>query len=205
MTGRLLAAGGVCAGLFVLLGLFVARHPLSRFDALAGGLRGTNVGLATMFTVSGYGPAVTLLGLGSVAGALALRLSIRIPLAILVSQAASQALVVNVIKGVFARARPDAWLYRHEPGFSYPSGHATTAVVFYAAWILVLWASPLPDPLRTAGVVSLAVWALGIGWSRIALGAHYPTDVAGGVLFGFAWLCFALAAARHAGLFMQPA
>lgn len=204
MTGRLLAAAALSFVLFAALGLFVTRHPLSRLDVAAAGLRAANVQLATIFTLSGYGAALTTLGLGSIAGAFALRLSIKIPLAILVSQAVSQGLV-SASKGLFARARPDAWLYRHEPGFSYPSGHATTAVVFYGAWMLVIWASPAPAPVRVAGAALLAAWALGICWSRIALGAHYPTDVAGGVLFGLAWLCFMLAAARHAGLVTQPA
>jgi membrane-associated phospholipid phosphatase len=147
---------------------------------------------------------LTILGVASVAAALALRLSIKLPLAILVSQALSQGLV-NLSKGFFARARPSGWLYRHELGFSYPSGHAATAVVFYGAWALALWASPLPPAVRIAGTLLLAGWGLGIAWSRIALGAHYATDVLGGVLFGLGWLCFALAAARNAGLVLRPA
>jgi membrane-associated phospholipid phosphatase len=202
--GRPLAAAAVCFALFVALGLCVTRHPLSRLDVSAAGLRAANVPLATMFTVSGYGPALTLLGLGSIAAAFALRLSIKIPLVILVSQVVSQGLV-SASKGLFARARPDAWLYRHEPGFSYPSGHATTVVVFYGAWLFVLWASPLPAPVRFAGSALLAAWALGIAWSRIALGAHFPTDVAGGVMFGLGWFCLVLAAARYAGLVTRPA
>jgi membrane-associated phospholipid phosphatase len=204
MTGRLMAAGAVCLVLFVGLGLFIVRHPLPRLDALGAGLRGMNVPLATVFTVSGYGTALTLLGLGAVAAALGLRLPLKIPLAILVSQAVSQALA-NGSKDLFARARPDAWLYRHEPGFSYPSGHAVTAVVFYGAWAVVLWMSPLPPAARLGGTALLAAWALGIGWSRVALGAHYPTDVIGGFLFGAAWLCFALAALRYAGFVTRPA
>ncbi|MGD0476491.1 MAG: phosphatase PAP2 family protein [Candidatus Velthaea sp.] len=204
MTGRLLAAAGISGVLFVALGMFVVRHPLSRLDAFSATWRGEQVPLATALTVSGYGLTLTLLGLGSVAAAAVLRFPIEIPLTILVSQLASQALV-NASKGIFARARPDAWLYRHEPGFSYPSGHATTAVVFYGAWAMVVWASPLPAPWRIGGVALLAAWALGIGWSRIALGAHYPTDVVGGFLFGLGWGCFVFAAAINAGLRMRAA
>jgi membrane-associated phospholipid phosphatase len=204
VTSRLLAVAALCFVLFAGLGVFVTRHPLSRLDLSAAGLRAGNVSLATMFTVSGYGPALTAVALATIAATFALRLSIKVPLAILVSQVVSQG-VVNAVKGLFARARPDAWLYRHEPGFSYPSGHATTAVVFYGAWALALWASPLPAPARVAGCALLVAWALGIGWSRIVLGAHYPTDVAGGALFGLGWLCFVLAAARYAGLIARPA
>ena len=204
MTGRLLAVAVLCFLLFAAVGLFVTRQPLSRLDGWAAGLRAGNVHLATIFTVSGYGPALSVLGLVSIAATFALRFPIKVPLAILLSQVVSQGLV-SAAKGLFARSRPCAWLYRHEPGFSYPSGHAATAVVFYGAWALALWASPLPAPARVVGCALLAAWALGIGWSRIVLGAHYPTDVAGGVLFGVGWLCFVLAAARYAGLVARPA
>jgi undecaprenyl-diphosphatase len=194
LTVRLLVAGGVCFALFVALSRVIVRERLSRSDlVLSANLHGANVPFASVLTVSGYGPTLTVLGLGSIAAAFALRLPAAVPLVILVSQALSQ-LLVNVSKSLFARARPDAWLYRHEPGFSYPSGHAVTAVVFYGAWAVVLWSSPLPAAVRIAGTTLLVAWALGIGLSRVALGAHYPSDVAGGFLFGLAWLCFALAA-----------
>jgi membrane-associated phospholipid phosphatase len=201
MTGRLLAAAGLCALLFVALGIWVTHHPLSRLDLLGAAVRGTNDPLAIVLTNSGYGVALSVLGIGTIAAAMALRVSVKIPLAILISQIVSQA-VVNLIKGLFARPRPEAWLFRQEPGLSYPSGHATTAIVFYGAWLVVLWNSPLPLPVRAGGVVVLAAWALGIGWSRVELGAHYPTDVIGGYLFGLGWLCvtLALAASRNVGL-----
>ncbi len=140
-----------------------------------------------------------LLAAGGVGLTLFVGLGVFVVLAIIFSQVVSQGLV-SLSKGLFARARPDVWLDRHEPGFSYPSGHATTAVVFYGAWVVVLWTSPLPAAVRVCGTALLAGWALGIGWSRIALGAHYPTDVIGGFLLGAAWFCFALAAGRSAGL-----
>jgi len=206
MTGRLLAAAGLCALLFVALGVWVTHHSLSRLDLLGAAVRGTNGPLAIVLTKSGYGVALTALGAGTVAAAIALRASVKVPLAILVSQIVSQA-VVNLVKGLFARPRPEAWLFRQEPGLSYPSGHATTAIVFYGAWLVVLWTSPLPLPVRACGVVALAAWALGIGWSRVELGAHYPTDVIGGYVFGLGWLCLTLAVAvsRSVGLFVRHA
>jgi len=206
MIGRLVAAAGLCALLFAALGVWAAHHPLSRLDLLGAGVRGTNIPLAVVLTKSGYGVALTILGIGTIAAAAALRVSVTIPLAILISQIVSQ-VVVNLMKGLFARPRPEAWLFRDEPGFSYPSGHATTAVVFYGAWLVVLWSSPLPLPVRAGGVAVLAAWALGIGWSRVALGAHYPTDVIGGFLFGLGWLCvtIAIAASRNVGLLMRQA
>lgn len=194
MTWRLLGGAAVCAALFVLLGRWAVLHPLARLDVMGSALRGSGVRPAIVFTDSGYGTVLTALGIASIGAALVLRAPLSVPLTIVVSQILSQA-AVNALKVVFARTRPDAWLYRHELGYSYPSGHATTAVVFYGGWLVVLWNSSLPLPVRAAGSVMLALWALGIGWSRIALGAHYPTDVIGGYLFGTAWLCAVMALA----------
>ncbi|MBV8150528.1 MAG: phosphatase PAP2 family protein, partial [Candidatus Eremiobacteraeota bacterium] len=99
----------------------------------------------------------------------------------------------NLFKIAFDRVRPEAWLFRHELGLSYPSGHATTAIVFYLGWAALIWGWPIPKALRIAIVVGCALWAVGIGWSRVALGAHYLTDVLGGYLYGTFWLCIVIA------------
>jgi undecaprenyl-diphosphatase len=203
LTIRLAAAGAFCFLLFIILGRWVTSHSLSRIDALGKIAFAKNLPLAIALTDSGYGVVLSVIGGATVVAALILHFPVRIPLVILASQLLSQ-LVVNLAKGIFARHRPDAWLYRHEPGYSYPSGHATTAVVFYGAWLLVVWSAPLPLPARIAGVALLAGWGAGIGWSRVALGAHYPSDVAGGFLFGMGWLCLGLALLR-AGLVTRPA
>lgn len=64
--------------------------------------------------------------------------------------------------------------------YSLPSGHATYAgVVVASIWPLLGW------PGRALTVLI----ALGVGWSRIALGAHFPADVTAGLLLG--WVCAA--------------
>jgi membrane-associated phospholipid phosphatase len=112
-----------------------------------------------------------------------------------VSQILSQT-IVELVKARFARARPDYWLVGLEAGHSYPSGHATTAVVFFIGWALVATSSTLPLVEKVPLTVVLAIWAFGVSWSRLALGAHYLSDVAGGTIFGVGWLS-ALAAILH--------
>jgi len=203
LTVRLVAASALCFLLFVILGRRVTSRSLSRIDELGKIAFAKNLTLAVALTDSGYGFVLSVIGGATIVAALILQLPVRIPLVILASQLVSQ-VVVNLAKGFFARHRPDAWLYRHEPGYSYPSGHTTTAVVFYGAWLLVVWSAPLPLTARAAGVALLAGWGVGIGWSRVALGAHYPSDVAGGFLFGMGWLCLGVALLR-AGLVTRPA
>jgi undecaprenyl-diphosphatase len=89
-----------------------------------------------------------------------------------------------------ARPRPDGHLVhvvRHAAGGGYPSGH----VVFYF-WALVMIALALgirlPRRVRflpwVVAVAALAVVCLG----RVVFGEHWPTDVAGGLLLGGAWI-----------------
>lgn len=89
------------------------------------------------------------------------------------------ALVVTVLKHLIRRRRPESpWgnLYRKTDPMSFPSGHAARG----AALMVLTW-SWWPD----TGISWLAtVWALALAWSRMAIGVHYPTDVAAGFLLG---------------------
>ncbi len=76
--------------------------------------------------------------------------------------------------------------------FSYPSGHSMLAPIIFGLGIIA-WAAPWPSPaLRRAALVLAALFALGIGFSRVYLGVHYPSDVVGGLLLGTAWSALAL-------------
>jgi undecaprenyl-diphosphatase len=56
---------------------------------------------------------------------------------------------------------------------------------------IIAWAAPWPSPgLRRGALALAALIALGIGFSRVYVGAHYPTDVVGGLLLGTAWSGF---------------
>lgn len=92
-------------------------------------------------------------------------------------------LLLNHLVG---RARPPAedwWGAAGGPAF--PSGHTTvaTVVAVEAAWALTdRW--PHRRRLLAAGAVAMAA---AVGWSRVWLGVHWPTDVVGGWLLGVGW------------------
>jgi len=76
--------------------------------------------------------------------------------------------------------------------YSYPSGHSMLAPIIFGLGIIV-WAAPWPSPaLRRAALALAALLALGIGFSRVYVGVHYPSDVVGGLLLGTAWSALAL-------------
>ncbi len=185
-----------CFALFVVLGYFVSRRPLGALDARAVYFRSQATPLALIFTKSGRSTALWIGYVIAIAVYAIARLPLWIPLLMTGSQIASQ-VVVEMFKRVYGRMRPDYWLVGLEAGLSYPSGHAVTAIVSFMGWSIVIALSALPDPVKYPVVALFVFWALGIIWSRLALGAHYLSDVAGGALFGTGWLCTLLAVLRY--------
>lgn len=93
------------------------------------------------------------------------------------------------LKLSFGRARPESFFDTALPSsYSFPSGHALLAVCFYGAMAAII-SSHLRS--RTARIVVWATAALLvaiIGFSRIYLGVHYPSDVLAGYAAGLIWL-----------------
>jgi undecaprenyl-diphosphatase len=88
------------------------------------------------------------------------------------------------LKLVVQRARPvvdDP--VSHSPGYSFPSGHATNIAVVVSVLVFLLW--PLLSRTWRRVAVALAVLvALTVGFDRVFLGAHFPSDVFAGLLLG---------------------
>jgi membrane-associated phospholipid phosphatase len=81
-------------------------------------------------------------------------------------------------------------------GASFPSGHTTAATLFAisCAWAIAARV-PAGWPRRWVWVAA-AAYAVVVGWSRVWLGVHWPTDVIGGWLFGVAWFAGTVAVIR---------
>ena len=93
----------------------------------------------------------------------------------------------SIFKRIFARARPLNSVY-HEDSFSFPSGHAIIAVVFYGFLMYFIWKNVADKFWRNTFLIIGAIVILAIGFSRIYLGLHYFTDVLGGYILGALWL-----------------
>jgi membrane-associated phospholipid phosphatase len=97
------------------------------------------------------------------------------------------------LKSLFLRERPSFEVSLvYEPTLSFPSGHSMASIVSYGmlAYLLVLIVPHRWLRIAVAGILSLLV--LGIGFSRIYLGAHWFSDVLGGFTAGAVWLAFCI-------------
>jgi undecaprenyl-diphosphatase len=115
------------------------------------------------------------------------------------------ALCVIVIAGVPVLWSLTKWLL-HQPrpqggfvlatGNGFPSGHTSNAAAAALLAVLLLW----PRVTRTARVITVALavlFAIFIGATRVALLAHWPTDVLGGWLLALAAVPLAAHAVSH--------
>ena len=111
----------------------------------------------------------------------------RLALFVVITTAGSS-LLNTVVKTAVHRPRPVLiHPVAHQPGPSFPSGHAQAAVVGYAVLLLV-FLPILQGVWRRVAVTFAMLMVLAIGFSRIALGVHYLSDVIGGYVLGAAWV-----------------
>lgn len=107
--------------------------------------------------------------------------------AILVGGYLGANLLARVLKTAFHRPRPEVFFsLPPAENYSFPSGHALVSTAFYGLLAIVLSAA-YPHHRRSIAA-SVAILALVIGFSRVYLGYHYPTDVLGGWTCAAAWL-----------------
>jgi membrane-associated phospholipid phosphatase len=101
--------------------------------------------------------------------------------------------VVNYcMKLSFQRTRPPHPLMDPLQNFSFPSGHATSGFIFYGLLAYLVWKTSIPKVYKYLAVGTLILFSLLIGFSRVYLRMHYPTDVIAGFCIGFAWLLFSI-------------
>lgn len=132
-----------------------------------------------------YWVVLPLLGLATYAF---YRVGARISAALLLVSTAGGLVLTTALKSLFQRARPELFDSGYTASFySFPSGHATIAVGFYGTLtLLVAW--------RLKGFWRWMVAAVGvtlvllIGFSRLYLGVHYPTDIIAGFLAAPLWV-----------------
>ncbi len=190
-----LAAGAALLCTFV--GFGVTLNPPGALDRAGRALAGELPYVALVFTASCWWYVLVAFAVAGIIFAVAVpswraRVAFSIVTALIGWQGS------DMVKNAFGRERPAYGILHIETSAAYPSGHAMFAVVVYGLWSYYVATSGLPAGLRRWLSVLLALWALGVLWSRLALGAHYVTDLLGGVLFGIAMLALGKALAPEA-------
>ena len=163
-------------------------------DALHTWALGHPAWVRAMSDVSDVGsPTVMRVGTGLLALVLWLRRARRLALWIAATMLGG-AVIDDVLKTVVDRARPAfAHPVATAPGASFPSGHAFTATL--GAGVVLLTVLPLLRRRGRALAWVLAVLVpLAVGYSRLALGVHWTSDVVGGWLLGIGLLAGTTAA-----------
>lgn len=104
----------------------------------------------------------------------------------------------GLFKNFYERVRPTFAVYGDLPtSMSFPSGHSTVATATY--FLLAVIVADL-DPARPVKILAFAVaglLALMIGFSRVFLGVHWPSDVIAGWCLGAAWAFAAAVVLRY--------
>ena len=168
----------------IVIARAVQRPASATIDAFAGVISqiGADYPSTVVLTIVGVG-LLTFLG--------------RRDLALFLGIAAALRAIGPVLKVLIGSPRPSVEavaIVAQADGLGFPSGHAMGAALFYGAIAIIV---PQVVASRTVArgiqVFAIAMMAL-IALSRVRLGVHWPSDVAGGLLFGLAAVCLLQAA-----------
>jgi len=104
---------------------------------------------------------------------------------VLLASLAATGATVEIMKVIFTRERPDQiFALANADGFGFPSGHSALALVFYGILVYFIFVSDNKKMHKIfASTVGILLTLL-VGFSRIYLGVHWPSDVLGGYILG---------------------
>ena len=99
--------------------------------------------------------------------------------------------LTGVVKLLTDRARPDEALIATVSS-AFPSGHAVRAVAVYGLFVWLIRGLVRHRVVRAIAIPAAAGLIALNGVARVALGAHWPTDVLAGMALGAGWLACSL-------------
>jgi undecaprenyl-diphosphatase len=96
-------------------------------------------------------------------------------------------IIIDLDKLLVGRHRPPVHHLDRVTGHSFPSGHTGQTAALCTVLVIELFARQGPRKRLYAAVAASAVLIACVGFSRVYLGVHYPSDVIAGAIFGICW------------------
>lgn len=112
------------------------------------------------------------------------------------------AVINTIIKDVIQRPRPEHHHFMYESSFSYPSGHSSSALSLYIPLLIICFFIFKKISHRVLISTLAILMVLIIGYSRIYVGVHYPSDVFGAYLLAASVLTSTILIFRAKNLFV---
>jgi membrane-associated phospholipid phosphatase len=148
--------------------------------------------------VSFTGKAAVLTGLGTIVAAVLAYLRFWRDIALLLITMGGEIVLELMLKASYQRARPDTFFDLPAPeSYSFPSGHALGSLCFYGIAAYIISRRVSSPRTKAAIALAAAAWVSAVGFSRVYLGVHYPSDVLGGYFVGIIWLAAVITFDRY--------
>ncbi len=108
----------------------------------------------------------------------------KLSLAYLVTTLLGSIIINRSVKVLLHRVRPNLWESpAPELDYGFPSGHAMSSMTLVAALTVLTWNTRW----RWLVLIVGGLFVLAIGWTRLYLGVHYPSDILAGWMVSIAW------------------
>jgi undecaprenyl-diphosphatase len=174
----------------ILLLMVRTKTGIARYDlafARWGATHATSGSTTALRRLSDLGGTLGVVSLAVIAGIIEFRrLPNRAIPTLLALTVVGQFAIVNVIKVIVDRARPDLDQLTGFSSSSFPSGHATSAAATFAVIALLLGRRRSRRARAAIAGAAVAI-AVTVAGTRVLLGVHWLTDVLAGLAIGWAW------------------
>lgn len=107
-------------------------------------------------------------------------------LAVAISTVGAQ-VIIDLDKLLVGRHRPYVHRLDRVTGHSFPSGHTGQTAALVTVLLIEGWLLGAPRRLMTLATVGGGILIVCVGFSRVYLGVHYPSDVVAGAVLGVTW------------------